>query len=160
MQLLCSVFGFIVQLISYSVLLLNITWNIHKICHNMSNVKLLPFFVPSSLNSYSLYFHHYRRASRMSRPAMLTKFLRRHRRLLSKSWTRASSREARWIRTSWRGVTSCCELMFFAELFICGHKPLTGCRGESTVLYRHALAETFPIWHICLQLFLLLNPGP
>lgn len=105
----------------------------------MLNVKLLPFFVPSALNLYSLNFHCYRRASRMSRPAMLTKFLRRHRRLLSKSWTRASSREARWIRTSWRGVTSCCELMFFAELFICGYKPLTGCRG----LQKHSPSDTF-----------------
>lgn len=38
-----------------------------------------------------------RKACRMSCPAMLTRFLRLHRRLPSNSWMRASSREALWI---------------------------------------------------------------
>lgn len=44
---------------------------------------------------------------------MLTRFLRHHRRLPSNSWMRASSQGVRWIRTNWRGVTSCCGFIYF-----------------------------------------------
>lgn len=81
-----------------------------------------------TLNSYLLSFHLCRKACMTSCPAMPMKSSRHHRRPTSNIWMRASSREVRWTRMNWRGVTSCCGFMFVIRT----HEPLTCCRGDVT----------------------------